>query len=63
MTSAGGSYSIDLPAGTYKLFVQPDEPGYADQWDGGADHPRVRPPIALSANTTGVAFPLVGHTP
>ena len=37
-TTAGGSYTIDLPAGTYKLFVQPDEPGYADQWVGGADH-------------------------
>ena len=32
---AGGVYSFSLPAGTYKLFVQPDEPGYADQWYGG----------------------------
>ena len=38
VTGAGGAYSIDLPAGTYKLFVQPDEAGYADQWVGGSDH-------------------------
>ena len=38
VTTAGGAYSIDLPAGTYKLFIQPDEAGYADQWVGGTDH-------------------------
>ncbi|MFZ0323941.1 MAG: carboxypeptidase regulatory-like domain-containing protein, partial [Actinomycetes bacterium] len=37
-SGTGGTYTIDLPAGTYKLFVQPDEAGYADQWVGGTDH-------------------------
>ena len=34
VTTAGGAYAFSLPAGTYKLFVQPDEPGFADQWKG-----------------------------
>ena len=38
VTTTGGAYTIDLPSGTYKLFVQPDEPGYPDQWVGGSDH-------------------------
>ena len=59
VTTAGGAYAFSLPAGTYKLFVQPDEPGFADQWKGGPDFGAATP-IPLSADTTGVAFPLVG---
>jgi hypothetical protein len=35
---SGGTYTINLPAGTYKLYVQPNTPGYADQWVGGSDY-------------------------
>ena len=52
VTSAGGAYSIDLPAGTYKLFIQPDEPGYADQWVGGADHATASVVDLSSGNAT-----------
>ena len=52
VTTAGGAYSIDLPAGTYKLFIQPDEPGYADQWVGGADHASASVVDLSSGNAT-----------
>ena len=48
--TAGGAYSLDLPAGTYKLYVQPNEPGYADQWFGGADHRRPPPSTSVSGD-------------
>ena len=31
-SSAGGAYTIELPQGTYKLFIQPNTAGYPDQW-------------------------------
>ena len=59
VTGAGGTYSIDLPAGTYKLFVQPDESGYADQWVGGSDHATAS--VAdLSTTDQTVDVPLIG---
>jgi FtsP/CotA-like multicopper oxidase with cupredoxin domain len=33
---AGGAYSLTLPAGTYKLFVQANTAGYSNAWYGGA---------------------------
>ncbi len=35
---AGGTYTINLPAGSYKLYVEPNTPGYANQWLGGTDY-------------------------
>ncbi|WNB86359.1 Ig-like domain-containing protein [Cellulomonas sp. ATA003] len=36
-TGADGRYSLTgLPAGSYKLYVQPNEPGFANRWLGGA---------------------------
>ena len=32
---AGGTYTINLPAGSYKLYVEPNTPGFSDQWWGG----------------------------
>ena len=38
LSVADGSYSFDLPANaSYKLFIQPHEAGYSDQWHGGPD--------------------------
>ena len=34
-TTAGGAYSLALPPGTYKLWVQTNTPGYPDQAYGG----------------------------
>src|SRR5699024_3240107 len=31
-TDANGAYSLDLPAGSYRLYLRPNEPGFADQW-------------------------------
>jgi 5-hydroxyisourate hydrolase-like protein (transthyretin family) len=36
-TGVDGRYSLTgLPAGSYKLYIQPNEPGYANRWHGGA---------------------------
>ena len=38
LSGADGSYALPLTAGgTYKLFIQPHESGFPDQWHGGAD--------------------------
>ena len=58
VTTTGGAYSFSLPAGTYKLFVQPGVPGYNSQWYGGPDFASATP-ISLTANTTGVTINLV----
>ncbi len=55
---AGGAYSITLAPGTYKLWIQPNEPGYGDQYFGGADLGTATP-IGVSANTVA-DVPLVG---
>ena len=34
-TNGGGGYSVTLAAGTYKLYLQPNRNGYANQWFGG----------------------------
>ena len=47
---AGGAYTIDLPAGSYKLFVEPNTAGYANQWFGGSNYTNATV-IALSAAT------------
>ena len=54
----GGAYSLVVPVGSYKLFVQPRTAGYADQWYGGAT-PTVVP---VSADTPGVNIALVNAT-
>ena len=33
---SGGTYSIDVRAGTYKLYTQTNTPAYPDQWFGGS---------------------------
>ena len=52
VTDALGAYAMTLAAilsaDPYKLFVQPNTPGYPDQWLGGSTAPTV---IVVSANT------------
>ena len=36
---AGGTYTINLPAGSYKLYIEPNTAGYSDQWWGGRTTP------------------------
>lgn len=48
---SGGTYTITLPAGSYKLFVQPNTPGYADQWVGGGSDYASATVIPVSAAT------------
>ena len=31
-----GHYSFSLPSGNYKLYIEPNDPAYADQWYDGA---------------------------
>jgi kumamolisin len=50
VTDAAGSYRINLPAGTYKLFVSPPSP-YSGFWYGGNDFGPATP-IQLTGNTT-----------
>ena len=33
---SAGRYSFSLPPGAYKLYVEPNKAGYADQWYDGA---------------------------
>ncbi len=35
VTDASGAYRLDLPAGNYKLLIQPNTAGYPDSWYGG----------------------------
>ena len=48
---SGGTYTIDLPPGNYKLYVEPNTAGDPDQWLGGSDYTSATP-IAVSAATT-----------
>ena len=50
-STAGGAYTINLPQGTYKLYIQPNSAGYPDQWHGGPDYAGATV-ITLNANTT-----------
>jgi hypothetical protein len=34
-SAADGTFSLSVPPGTYKLYLQPITPGYVDQWFGG----------------------------
>ena len=36
-TAGGGAYTFTLAPGDYKLWIQPNEAGYPDQWFGGTD--------------------------
>jgi VCBS repeat-containing protein len=47
----GAAYSIAVPAGSYKAYVQTNNPGYPDQWIGGSSY-ETASPIAVSANTS-----------
>ena len=48
---SGGTYTIDLPPGNYKLYVEPNTAGYPNQWFGGLTYASATP-IAVSAATT-----------
>jgi hypothetical protein len=55
-----GGYSFQVLAGNYKLYVQPNLTGYANQWFGGADqaHATVLPVTAATSQNiilTGAA--------
>jgi hypothetical protein len=51
ISGSGGSYSVTLPEGSYKLWIQPNTGGYPDQWDGGVGFAGASA-IILSANAT-----------
>ena len=36
MTDSNGNYSVSLPAGNYKLYIQPNRTGYPNQWYGAS---------------------------
>ena len=54
----GGAYSLVVPPGSYKIYVQPRNGTNPDQWYGGAT-PTVVP---VSADTPGVDIALAGPT-
>ena len=57
----GGTYTINLPAGTYKLFVGTNNtPGYPDQWLGGTDYASATVVTVGGATTRNIT--LVGTT-
>ncbi|WNB85388.1 peroxidase family protein [Cellulomonas sp. ATA003] len=62
LTGADGSYSLTgLPAGSYRLYVQPNEPGYANQWHAGTSFESAATITVSGATTADIA--LVGtHT-
>src|SRR6185369_1170734 len=47
----GAAYSISLPAGSYKAYVQTNTPAYPDQYIGGSSFATATT-ITVSANTT-----------
>ena len=49
-TASGGTYSLTLAPGDYKLVIWPNEPNYPDQWFGGTDLASATV-IPLNANT------------
>jgi hypothetical protein len=49
MGSSGGTYTITLPAGSYRLYTQTNTPTYPDQWFGGSS--------SASATAIGVSAP------
>ncbi len=59
VTDAGGAYTFSLPAGTYKLFVQPDKPGLPRPVARRPGLRRAPTPITLGPDMTGVTIALV----
>lgn len=50
-TTTGGAYTITLAPGSYKLYIQPNRAGYANQWYGGTSL-RTATIINVAANVT-----------
>jgi hypothetical protein len=55
-STAGGNYTVNLPAGTYKLFVQPNKTGYPSQWFGGASIGTATVITVSNATTQNIAL-------
>ena len=47
----GAAYSINVPSGSYKAYIQTNTPAYPDQWYGGSSF-QTATTIAVTANTT-----------
>ena len=47
----GAAYTISVPAGSYKLYTQTNNPGFPDQWFGGTSFATATS-IPVSATTT-----------
>ncbi len=65
LTAAGGTYSLNLPQGSYKLWIETNEPGYPDQSHGPDGTFANATVINLSANRTAnvaLAAAAVNHT-
>ena len=50
-TNGSGAYTFSLTPGSYKLWIQPNEPGYSDQWYDGVSAIGSATLIAVSGNT------------
>ena len=50
-TNGSGAYTFSLTPGDYKLWIQPNEPGYSDQWYDGVSAIGSATLIAVSGNT------------
>ena len=57
-STSGGNYTINLAAGSYKLYIQPNRQGYPNQWYGGTSLATATI-ITVSAATTQA---IVVHT-
>ena len=54
LTDAGGAYAINLPAGNYKLLIQPNTAGYPDHWYGGRRFATATTVVVDGANTVNI---------
>jgi FtsP/CotA-like multicopper oxidase with cupredoxin domain len=54
----GGNYSVNLLAGTYKLYIQPNRNGYPNQWFGGTSFGTA----TIITVTAGTTQDIIVHT-
>jgi hypothetical protein len=60
--STGDGYTLSgLPAGSYKLYIQPNEPGYANRWHGGLSFEAATTVTVPGATGVDIAL-AAGHT-
>ena len=60
IADADGAYSIQLPAGDYKLYLQPNAAGYPDGWYGGNAYDTATTIELVANQTLDITFPAGG---